>query len=119
MPKPAVSILRSDGLERLTDGFFQGFARPGPHAPKEGLELGEGLFNRGKIGRVSWKKQHLASFVLDQLADSCPLMDAQIIHHDDVAGVQTGDEDVFQVGFKCRRIGRSLDDHRGADAFKR
>ncbi len=94
MLKPPLSILGSHGEQRLTDRFFQGLARPRPGAPKEGLDLGEALFNRGKIRSVGRKKQHLASFLLDEGADSRPLMDTQIIHHDDLAAVQTGGKDV-------------------------
>ena len=111
MSEPAVSIPGGDGLERLTDRFLQCLARPGPRVPKEGLDLGEGLLNRRKIGRVGWKKQHLASFLLDELADSCPLMDAQIIHHHDLADTQTGNEDLLEGGLKGHCIGCPLDDH--------
>src|SRR5438067_10561624 len=119
MSEPPLSILGCHSLERLSDRFFQSLARSGPCAPKEGLDLGEGLFNRRKIGRVVWTKQHMASFLLDELADACPLMDAQIIHHHNMAGMQTGDEDMLQVGFKRRRIGCPFDHHRGTNTLKR
>ena len=111
MPKPPLSILGCHGEQRLTDRFFQGLARPGPRAPKKGLDLGEGLFNRGQIGGVGREKQQLASFVLNELADSGPFMDTQIIHHHDLARTQTGDEEVLEVSFKRRRIGRPKGGH--------
>jgi hypothetical protein len=75
-----VSIMSGDGLERLTDRFHTSPRAPWPRVPKEDLDLGEGLQNPRNIGRVDWKKQHLAPFLLDELADPCPLMGAQVIH---------------------------------------
>src|SRR5258708_22339807 len=46
-------------------------------------------------------------------------MGAQVVHHHDLPRLQTWDKELFDVDFKGRGIGRSLQDHGGSCALER
>ncbi len=46
-------------------------------------------------------------------------MGAQVVHHHDLPRLQTWDKELFDVDFKGRGIGRSLQDHGGSHALQR
>src|SRR5438270_9195172 len=46
---------------------------------------------------------------LDELAHSWPLVAGQVVHDDDVAGPELGDEDLFDIGLEGAPVDRTVE----------
>ena len=119
VPKPAVRILRGDPFQRLGDGLLQRLVGSCSQSPQPGFQLGERLLDGCQIGRIRGQEEHLAAARLDGLAHALPFMYAQVIQHHDLAWLQAGREDLFDIGLKGERVNRSFQDHRRLDALER
>jgi hypothetical protein len=117
--EPPTCILGCHGEQRLANGFLKRFTCSGSRSSQVALELGEGLFDGGEVGRIAWQEQELATFGLDSLTHPLPFMGAQVVHHDKLSRVQTRGEELFHVDFKSNSIGRPLQDHGSSHALKR
>src|SRR5580700_10166504 len=53
---------------------------------------------------------------LDRLSDTVDLMGGQIVHDDDVAWPQLGNERLFDIGEKGLAVHRAVEDHWRSDA---
>ena len=105
MAKPPTSISSCHREQRLAHGFLKRFSCSGSRSSQGGLELGEGFFDRGEVGRISWQKHELAPFVLNRLTNPLTFMGAQVVHYHNLASVQTWGEELFHVEFKSSAIG--------------
>ncbi len=85
-------------------------------APTRGTEqrfqLGEPQFDRIQVGTIGRQVPELRARRLDPLADALDLMRGQIIHHDDVAGLERGDEDLIEVREKRLPVHRPIEQSR-------
>ncbi len=63
-----------------------------------GLELREGLLDGIEIGRVGRQVAQLGSRRFDELANLVILVGRQIVHDDDVAGLQGWNEALLERG---------------------
>ena len=78
-----------EGAHEARDGPFGDFAQ-------EGFELGEGFFDGVHIRTVGWEISQLRARRLDELLDPRPLVSREIVHDDDLAGRERGDEACLQ-----------------------
>src|ERR1700730_11311098 len=78
---------------RTADGF------DGAHGDlaQEVLDLGEDLLDRVQVRRVFRQEEELGTCCANELAYRFGFVTAEIVHDDDVAGTQRGDEDFLDI----------------------
>ena len=90
--------------------FVNGALLSGSHPV---LDFGEGLVDRGEVGRVWRQVPESCASGLDHLPDGDRLMGAEIVHDDDVAGLERADELLFDIGAEALAVDRPVEDARG------
>lgn len=81
----------------VVDGSLLGCAHPV-------LDLGEGLLDRIEVGRIGRQEPEPCVGGLDELTDRRGFVAAEIVHDDDVAGVQRGDEQLRDIGVESEEV---------------
>ncbi len=99
----------ADSAPRRLDGAFSRLA-------ESGFELGEALFNRVKIGRIGGQEAQRGARPLDGCPPGGPLVAAEIVQDDDIAGSQSGEEALFHIGEEAGAIDRAIADTGGGQA---
>lgn len=92
---------RSDGLPETVDGTCSGLAQ-------NRLDLGEELFDRVEIWAVGRELGNSRPAGFDRFADTWNLVNADIIHDDDITARQRGREHLFDIGLEALAIHRSI-----------
>ena len=82
---------------------------------QQGLELGEGHFDGIEVGTVRGQVAQARAGGLDRLSDAMDLVSWQIVHDDDVAGPQLGNERLFDIGEEGLAVHRAVEDHGRSD----
>lgn len=80
------------------------------------LELGEGLLDRIEIGRVRWQVEQVCAGRLYGLANTGDLVAGQVVHDDDIAGLEAGGENLLAIGLEGGAVHRPVEHHGGAQA---
>lgn len=93
----------SDVPPDIVDGSFLCDAHPV-------LDLGESLFDRVEVRRVFGEEPEPCADGLDGVADGFGFMAAEIVHDDDVAGLQRRDENLFDVSTEAEAIDGAVED---------
>ena len=101
----------SDGVPEFVDGA-SGFTF------EVGLELGKGHLDRIKVGAIGWQEAQLGAGLVDGEADAGGAMGGQIVHHHDIAGLERGNQDLFDIGEEGGAVHGAIEDHGGAHAGK-
>lgn len=78
--------------------------------PHPMLDLGEGLFDRVEIGGVGRQEPEPCPSRADRLSDGRRLVGAEIVHDDDVAGLQDGHELLLDISAKALAVDRPVED---------
>ena len=73
------------------------------------FQFREPEFDRIQVGALRRQVPELRARRLDPLADALDVMGGQVIHHDDVAGLERRDEDLIEVGEKTVPVHRPLE----------
>ena len=81
-----------------------------------GLEFREGLFDRVEVRAVGREEAQGRACRLDRFADVSSLVAGQIVHDDDVAGPEFGDEHLADIGSERIAVDRAVEHHRGDHA---
>jgi hypothetical protein len=89
----------------VLDGAFLRLAHPV-------FDLGEGLLDRIEVRRVGRQVPKPGAGSLDHLPDGRRLMTSQIIHDDDVAGLQNGDELLLDISAEALAVDWPVEDTR-------
>ena len=71
---------------------------------ENGLELGEGVLDGIEIGRVFGQVEEARADGLDGLADRVAFVGAEIVEHDDVAGLECRGQDLLDIGEEPRPL---------------
>jgi len=95
-------------LPGCVDGSLSGFA-------EEQLELGEDLLDRVQIGRIGRQEEELRADRPDGRANGCALVASQIVHDDDVAGLERRHEELLDPGGEALAVDWSIEDARRID----
>lgn len=74
--------------------------------------LGEGLFDRIGVGGVGWQEPEPCAGGFDALADSRGLVAAEIVHDDNVAGLEGGHQLLLDISAQALAIDRPVEDTR-------
>ncbi len=77
------------------------------------FEFGEGLLNWIEIGRVWRQVEEDGTGRLDGLANASDFVAGQVVHDDDVAGLEAGGEDLLCISFEGSAIHRPVKHHGG------
>jgi len=94
-------------MSDVTPGVLDGALLRLPHPV---LDLSEGLLDRIEVGGVGWQEPEPCSGGLDDLADGDCLVTAEIVHDDDVAGLEYRYEQLLDIGTETLAIDRSVED---------
>ena len=78
------------------------------------FDLGEGLLDRVEVGRVWRQIPEPGACGADHLPDSRRLVGAEIVHDDDVAGLEHRHELLLDIGAEAVAVDRSIEDTRGS-----
>jgi hypothetical protein len=86
----------------------QAFSDPGPKAldgslsgvAQEGLEFGEGVLDRIEVGTVGRKIEKPSASGFDGIADAYALVRSEVVHDDDISGLEFRDEELIDIGLK-------------------
>lgn len=87
------------------DGAFLSLAHPV-------FDLGESLLDRIEVRRVGRQVPKPGAGSSDHVPDGRRLMTSQIIHDDDVAGLQNCDELLLDIGAETLAVDRAVEDAR-------
>ena len=81
--------------EQVADVAPADLDRAGIGFAQQGLELGEDVFDWIEIGRVAGQEEQLGAGSADQATHGFSLVAAEIVHRDDVTGVEGRHEELF------------------------
>ena len=84
-------------------------------SPHPVLDLGEGLLDRIEVWRIGRQIPEPGAGGLDHTAEDGRLVAAEIVHDDDVAGLEQGQELLFDVSAEAFAIDGSIEHARGAE----
>ena len=74
----------------------------------EVFEFGEHLFDRIEIGTVGREEQEPCSGTLDDLPDRVALVAAEVVHDDNVAGVEASEQDLLDIALEALAVDRPV-----------
>lgn len=98
-------------IPELIDSSFSSIA-------EEFLELGEGEFDGVQIRRVGWQVTKFGAGRFDCFADTDYLVAGEIVHDDDVAKLQDGDQVLLNPGPEQRAVDGTLDGQRRDESLR-
>lgn len=99
-----------DDSPEAPDGTCGGFAQ-------DRLEFGKELFDWIEIRTVGWKVDEGCAAGLDCLADARDLMNADVVHDDDIDTFKGRGEYLFDIGFEARAVHWSIQQQRRGDTM--
>ncbi len=76
------------------------------------LDLGEGLFDGIEVRRIGRREPEACACSFDGASDGSRLVATEIVHDDDVAGLEDGHQLLFDIGAKALTVDRSVKDTR-------
>lgn len=83
------------------------------------LELGEGIFDRIEIGTVGRQIVEFGAAGLNGKPDARDLVGGQIVHNDDIAWAQYGDQHLLDPSQEALSVHRTIEKHRRNKTRKR
>jgi hypothetical protein len=83
--------------------------------PEQGFQLGEHLLDRIEIGTVGRQEEKVRADCTDGSAHGMALVATEIVHDDDVAGLERRYEELLDIGFEAFAVDRSIKDARRLD----
>src|SRR6516162_6227802 len=109
------AFLGFEAVEECADAAPGGLGGARIGFAQQGLELGEDLLDRVEVGRVTRQEEQLGAHAADQLANRLALVAAEVVHDDNVAGAEGGDQELFDVSAEAGAVDRPVDDAGGGD----
>jgi len=76
------------------------------------FEFGVCVFDRIEVGRIGRQQDQACTAGLDRGADGGAFVRRQIVHHDDVAGIESRRQHLFDIGAECGSVHRAVERHR-------
>src|SRR6266540_1608351 len=118
MSEPGRRVRTVDEVHRSADRLVESVTRPGAELAEQRLQLAPRELDRIQVRRVRRQVQHASAGGVDEPADVGRLVGADVVEHDDVAGLQLAEEDALEEGLEDLGVGRAFDGHHGADAVE-
>ena len=113
MPDVIRALVRHEESERRRHQLADVLERAWAERAEEGLQFGEGLFDRIEVGAVGRQKSQERSSLLNRRADLGLFVGGEIVEHDDVARSQRRHQDLLDVGVEGGGVDRSIEHGRG------
>lgn len=98
------ALLRREARECLADRYPEVRHRAGGRAPQQRLQLCEHLLDRVEIRAVGRKEEQPRSCGLDRVLHAGDLVGWQVVHDDDVVGLQHWDQGFGDIAAKARAV---------------
>jgi hypothetical protein len=111
------AFLRGEAAQGVCDGLPEVWDCPGGGGPQEGFELGEGHFDWIEVRTVGRQVAQTCAGGLDRLPDAMDLVSGQIVHDDDVALPQLGNQRLFDIGEEGLAVHWAIQNHGRGDAI--
>jgi hypothetical protein len=92
-----------------SESFPEGLNTAQSHLPKQSLQLGKYLFDGVEVRTICRQEQQGCAGGLYGLAHRGLLVGGQIVHHDDVAGLQCRHQDLFNIAQEQVCIDRTVE----------
>ena len=108
----AATVLGADGVVDAAEFISQGLNGPQRLFAEYGLELGEHLLDRVEIGTLGRQEEHGSAGRLDCALHGRLLMAGEIVHDDDLARMQSGEQNLFDIGQEQVAVDRTIADER-------
>lgn len=99
----------ADPAPNTFNGTLFGFA-------EQDFELCEDLLDRIEVGAIGRQEDKPGAGGADRLADGLALMRAEIVHDDDVAGLERWHQHLLDIGAEALTVDWPVDDARRGDA---
>jgi hypothetical protein len=93
------AFLWGETIEEVADSALGGFDCAGVGFAQQGLQLGKDLFDRIEVGRVAGQEDQLGAGGADQAPHGLAPVAAAIIHDDNIARTQGGDQKLLDPRF--------------------
>lgn len=93
----------SDLAPSVFDVAFLGHAHPV-------FDLGEGLFDGIEVGGIGRQEPEPGTDGFDGVADGLGFVTAQVVHDDDVSGLEGLDEKLFDISQEAHAVDRAVED---------
>jgi hypothetical protein len=110
------ALLWCEGFEDLTDCGRDGLNGAGRTFAQQMLKLGKDLLDWVQVRRVFGQQEKLGAGCSNELAHGFALVAAEIVHDDDIAGLQGGDEDLLDINSEGLAIDRTVENPWGVNA---
>lgn len=107
----------SDPIEGLANCIANGFDGSLCRFSQPVLELGEELFDWVEIWRVFGQKEELRTGFANGAPNSLAFVRAEIVHHNDVARLEGGHENLLDIEEEPLAVDRPVDEPRRFDAI--
>ena len=102
------------GFRRRLGRWLRNFA---PGLSKQGLELGEDLFDGVEVGGVFRQEHQAGSDIPDRLAHRLSFVGSEIVEDDDVARLQSRHEELIDIGAETLAVDGSVKQAGRVDAI--
>ena len=89
---------------------------PASSGPDDGFQLCKAQFNRVEIWTVRWQIPKRGAGAFDERLHALDVMRGEVVRDHDVAGLERGHQDLFDVGQKGVAVHRAIDDAGGRQA---
>ena len=103
-------------IEGLAEGVPEVIDGAESLASEGGFDLREGLFDGVEVGAVGRQVEGVGVAGGEERSDAGELMGAEVVHDDEVAGPEGGQQNLTEVGFEVGPGEGAVDNHRGAEA---
>jgi len=118
MPCVVGAFLGLEEVERRREQVADLVKGSGPRGAEEGFQFGEGELDGIEVGTVGREEPKVSARLRDRHRHLGLLVDGEIVEHDDIAGPQRRDQDLFDVGEETRTINRPIEDRRRAETVE-
>jgi hypothetical protein len=109
------AFLRCEATEQGADALPGCFDSSFGCFSKQRFQLGEHLLDGIEIWTIWRQEEKLGAGRTDGLAHGVALVTAEIVHDDDVAGLERRHQELLDIGFEAFAIDRSIKDARRVD----
>jgi hypothetical protein len=92
MGEPANKVFRADTKEGVPNAGPESLSRSKGELAKVVFDEAPARLDGAEIGRIRWQKHELRTLRLNELANQRGAVLTEVVHHDDVAGVETRTE---------------------------
>lgn len=110
MPDVVGTLVRQEEPEGRRHQCTHLIERAWAERAEEGLQFGEGLFDRIEVGAVGRKEPQQRADALNRRANLRLFVSGEIVEHHDIAGSQRRDEDLLDVRAEGSVVERSIED---------